>query len=104
MRAAKAADTSSGGDRAAGKWAAIARIATVLHHREAEVPHADLIDLLLDADEPTRKLLVYQLTQKFKRPEVEDLLLQVARLERAAGPRSELTQQRATKARARAAA
>jgi hypothetical protein len=76
----------------------------VLHHRESEVPHADLIDLLLDADEPTRKLLIFQLTQKYRRAEVEDLLLQVARLERAAGPRSELTQRRTVKSRARAAA
>ena len=76
----------------------------MLHHREQEIHRADLIDLLLDADEPTRKLLIYQLLQKLKKPEVEEMLLQVARLERAASPRSELTRQRAAKTRAQAAA
>ncbi len=76
----------------------------MLHHRDQDLPNADVIDLLLDADEPTRKLLTYQLMQKLKRNEVEDVLLQVARLERAAAPRSELTRQRSAKARAQAAA
>jgi hypothetical protein len=53
------------------------------------VPHADLIDLLLDADEPTRKLLLFQALQtgQLKKSEAEELIAQVARLERAASPR-----------------
>jgi hypothetical protein len=99
------ADTSTGGDRAAGKQGRHREDRDMLHHRETQVAHADLIDLLLDADEPTRNLLLFQIFQngKMKRAEVEEMLLQVARLERAAGPRSELTQERAAKARARAA-
>ena len=54
-----------------------------------EVPNADLIDLLLDADEPTRKLLLFQALQSgdLKKSDAEELIAQVARLERAAGPR-----------------
>lgn len=54
-----------------------------------EVPNADLIDLLLDADQPTRKLLLFQALQTgdLKKSEAEDLMAQVARLERAAAPR-----------------
>lgn len=54
-----------------------------------EVPQADLIDLLLDADEPTRKLLVFQALQAgtLKMSEAEDVMAQVLRLERAAAPR-----------------
>jgi hypothetical protein len=54
-----------------------------------EVPNADLIDLLLDADEPTRKLLLLQALQSgdLKKSEPEKLMAQVARLERAASPR-----------------
>ena len=53
-----------------------------------EVANADLIDLLLDADEPTRKLLLFQALQSghLKKSEAEELIAQVARLERAAGP------------------
>ncbi len=54
-----------------------------------EVPHADLIDLLLDADEPTRRLIVFQALQdgSLKKSEAEDVIAQVARLERVAAPR-----------------
>ena len=54
-----------------------------------EVPQADLIDLLLDADEPTRKLLVFQALQTgtLRKSEAEEVMAQVMRLERAAGPR-----------------
>lgn len=54
-----------------------------------QVPHADLIDLLLDADEPTRKLLIFQALQAglLKKSEAEQVIAQVARLERAAAPR-----------------
>lgn len=54
-----------------------------------KVPHADLIDLLLDADEPTRKLLMLQALQTgmIKKSEAEKVAAQVARLERAGAPR-----------------
>jgi hypothetical protein len=61
----------------------------VLNRKLPKVPHADLIDLLLDADEPTRKLLVFQALQTgaLKKSEAEEVIAQVARLERAAAPR-----------------
>jgi hypothetical protein len=54
-----------------------------------KVPHEDLIDLLLDADESTRKLLLFQALQtgQLRKSEAEQLIAQVARLERAASPR-----------------
>lgn len=54
-----------------------------------KVPNADLIDLLLDADEPTRKLLMRQALQTgmMKKSEAEEVAAQVARLERAGAPR-----------------
>jgi hypothetical protein len=54
-----------------------------------EVPNADLIDLLLDADQPTRKLLLFQALQagSIMKSEAEEIIAQVARLERAAAPR-----------------
>ena len=54
-----------------------------------EVPQADLIDLLLDADEPTRKLLVFQALQTgtLRKSEAEEVMAQVMRLERVAAPR-----------------
>lgn len=60
----------------------------MLTRKLPEVPTADLIDLLLDADEPTRKLLLFQALQSghLKKSEAEELIAQVARLERAAGP------------------
>jgi hypothetical protein len=63
----------------------------VLSRKQTEVPNADLIDLLLDADEPTRKLLLFQALQSgaLKKSEAEDLIAQVSRLERVAGPRRE---------------
>jgi hypothetical protein len=50
---------------------------------------ADLIDLLLDADEPTRRLLLFQALQSgaVKKSQAEEVIAQVARLERAAAPR-----------------
>jgi hypothetical protein len=61
----------------------------VLNRKMHEVPNADLIDLLLDADEPTRKLLLFQALQSgsVKKSEAEEIIAQVARLERAAAPR-----------------
>jgi hypothetical protein len=58
-------------------------------HKPPQVPHADLIDLLLDADEPTRKLLLFQALQTgaLKKSEAEELIGMVTRLERAASPR-----------------
>ena len=53
------------------------------------VAHADLIDLLLNADEAARRQLVSHGIQSgtFGQGEADDLLAQVARLKRAAGPR-----------------
>jgi len=61
----------------------------VLTRKLPEVPTADLIDLLLDADEPTRKLLLFQALQSgdLKKSEAEKLMTQVVRLEHAAIPR-----------------
>lgn len=62
----------------------------MLSRKVQQVPNADLIDLLLDADEPTRKLLVFQALQTgaLKKSEAEQVMAQVARLERAAAPRT----------------
>ena len=62
---------------------------SVFHRKLPEVPQADLIDLLLDADEPTRKILVFQALQAgtLKMSEAEVVMAQVMRLERAAAPR-----------------
>jgi hypothetical protein len=70
----------------------------VFTRKMPEVPQADLIDLLLDADEPTRKLLVFQALQAgtLKKSEAEEVLAQVMRLERAAAPRSEKTKAKPT--------
>lgn len=53
------------------------------------VAHSDLIDLLLDADEATRRQLISQGIQNgtIGKSEADDLMAQVARLKRAAGPR-----------------
>lgn len=61
----------------------------MLTRKPEKVPHADLIDLLLDADEPTRKLLLSQALQTgmVKKSEAEEIVAQVARLERAGAPR-----------------
>jgi hypothetical protein len=55
--------------------------------------HADLIDLLLDADETTRKQVMLQVLQSgaVRKSEAEELMAQVRRLERVAGPSSPLT-------------
>jgi hypothetical protein len=55
------------------------------------VEDADMIDLLLDADEATRRQLVAQAIQSgaLTSREADDLMAQTARLQRAAGPRSE---------------
>ncbi len=65
-----------------------------------EVPNADVIDLLLDSDEATRVILIKQLTLRFEHDELDELLQQVARLERAAGPQSDQTRQRGANQRA----
>ncbi len=65
----------------------------MLTRKQPDVPHADFIDLLLDADEPTRKLLVLQALQTgaLKKSESDELMAQVMRLERAAAPRTAMT-------------
>lgn len=70
------------------------------------VPHADLIDLLLDSDEPTRKLLLFEALQTgaIMKSEAEAVLATVARLERAAGPWSEEPARQAAEQAAAAAA
>lgn len=55
-----------------------------------DVPHADLIDLLLDADDNTRDHLMLQVLENgvLRRSEADALMAQVLRLERVAGPRT----------------
>jgi hypothetical protein len=57
--------------------------------RTPQVPNTELIDLLLDADESTRKVILFQALQtgQLKKSEADALIAQVARLERAASPR-----------------
>jgi hypothetical protein len=68
-----------------------------------QVQHVDLIDLLLDSDEPTRRLLLFQALRAgaLKKSEAEEVIATVSRLERAAGPRTDPI---ARKALAKAAA
>jgi hypothetical protein len=56
---------------------------------QPEVPQADLIDLLLNADEPTRRLLIFDALRAgtLRTGEAEEVMAQVMRLERAAAPR-----------------
>lgn len=60
----------------------------MLTRKVQQVPHADLIDLLLDADAPTRKLIIFQALQAgaLKKSDAEEVIAQVARLERATAP------------------
>jgi hypothetical protein len=62
---------------------------SVFNRKLPEVPQADLIDLLLDSDEPTRRLLVFRALQTgiLRKSEAEQVLAQVMRLERATGTR-----------------
>jgi hypothetical protein len=61
---------------------------------QAEPPdeneQADLIDLLLAADQPTRSQLMLQAVRSgtLSRADADELLAQVMRLERVAGPRT----------------
>jgi hypothetical protein len=61
---------------------------SVFHRKLPEVPQADLIDLLLNADEPTRRLLVFEALRAgtLGTSEAEEVMAQVMRLERAAAP------------------
>jgi hypothetical protein len=56
--------------------------------RQPKVAHEDLIDLLLCADEPARRLILFTAlkTGELKRSEADGVLQMVVRLERAAGP------------------
>jgi hypothetical protein len=58
-----------------------------------DVQHADLIDLLLDADDTRRDMLMLQVLEngQLKRSEADALMAQVLRLERVAGPRTPRT-------------
>jgi hypothetical protein len=69
----------------------------MFNRRVPQVPHADLIDLLLDADDETRKLLIFQALQagSVKKSDAEEVMASVARLERAAAPRSDATARQA---------
>jgi hypothetical protein len=60
----------------------------VFRRKPPQVQHTDLIDLLLDSDEPTRRLLLFQALQNgsLKKSEAEEVMATVIRLERAAGP------------------
>jgi hypothetical protein len=55
---------------------------------------ADVIDLLLAADEPTRRQLMLRAVESgaLSRAEADQLLAQVLRLERVAGPRTSAEQ------------
>jgi hypothetical protein len=77
----------------------------VFSRKIPQVPHADLIDLLLDSDEATRKLLLFQALQagSLRRSDAEEVLATVARLERAGAPRSEATARIAAAAKAETA-
>ena len=59
------------------------------HPPVQHVENSDMIDLLLDADETTRRQLMSQAIQSgaLDKSEADDLIAQVSRLERAAGPR-----------------
>ena len=48
----------------------------MLNRKPSKVPHADLIDLLLDSDEPTRKLLIFQALQTgdLKKSQADELI------------------------------
>ncbi len=78
----------------------------MFRRKPRDVPHADLIDLLLDADAPTRKLLIFEALQAgtLGKSEADDILAMASRLERAAGPRSEGTAHKAAAAHAPARA
>jgi hypothetical protein len=61
----------------------------VFNKKPREVPFSDLIDLLLDSDEETRKLVLFEALQSgtLRKSEAEQVIAQVERLERAAAPR-----------------
>jgi hypothetical protein len=69
----------------------------LFHRKPSQIPHTDLIDLLLNSDEPTRKLLIFQALQSgaLAKSEAEEILATASRLERAAAPRSEETARKA---------
>jgi hypothetical protein len=52
-----------------------------------QVSRTDLIDLLLDADELTRRLIIFQALQTgaLKRSEAEEVVAQIIGIERTAG-------------------
>lgn len=58
-------------------------------HKPARVSPADLIELLLDADETTRKLLIFEALQTgaLRKSEAEQIIDQLIGLERAAAAR-----------------
>ncbi len=60
----------------------------MLNRKPREVPFSDLIDLLLDSDEETRRLVLFEALQsgEIKKSEAEQVIAQVERLERAAAP------------------
>jgi hypothetical protein len=62
----------------------------VFRSKLPEPEHTGLIDLLLNADAAERKLVIFEALKggEIKHHEVEGLLGLVARLERAAGPRT----------------
>jgi len=59
--------------------------------KNPQVSDSDLIDLLLNSDQPTRKLLILKALQSgaLRKSEAEEILGMVARLERAAAPWTE---------------
>ena len=85
------------------RWLAPRREENVFRRKPPVVPHTDLIDLLLESDEPTRKQLLVEALQtgSIGQTEADEIMAMARRLERAAAPRSEET---ARKAAAEAAA
>ncbi|HEX7496717.1 MAG TPA: hypothetical protein VF349_08800 [Candidatus Limnocylindrales bacterium] len=69
----------------------------MFHRKPPQIPHTDLIDLFLNSDEPTRKLLLFKALQSgaLAKSEAEEILAMASRLERAAAPRSEETSRKA---------
>jgi len=69
----------------------------VFRRKPPQPQHTDLIDLLLACDEPTRRLLLFQTLQtgQLTKSEAEEVVAMVSRLERAAGPWSEVPAQKA---------
>jgi hypothetical protein len=79
------------------RWLAPRRVEIVFRRKPPVVPYTDLIDLLLESDEPTRKQLLVEALQSglIGQSEADEVMAMASRLERAAAPRSEETARKA---------